>query len=115
MREEGPEVKITHKHCLRCGRMLHCAASRARGYGWGCWARIRGARKLAALVQFTRRQVDQAVELIEDAAVIPTAIATVFRTVSSDGQRIYLMTVNACTCPASGLCFHRAGVLMVTA
>lgn len=108
-------MKPTHEHCLRCGRKLRCATSRARGYGWGCWARMRVARKLAALVQFTRRQVDQAVELIEDAAVVPTAMVTVFRTVSSDGQRIYITTVNACTCPASGLCFHRAGVLMVTA
>jgi Family of unknown function (DUF6011) len=108
-------MKSTHEHCLRCGRKLHCAASQARGYGWGCWARIRVARKLVALVQFTRRQVDQAIELIEDAAVIPTAIATVFRTVSSDGQRIYLTTTNGCTCPASGLCFHRAGVVLVTA
>ena len=108
-------MKPTHEHCLRCGRKLHCAASRARGYGWGCWARIRVVRKLAELVSYTRQQVDRAVELIEDAAVIPTAMATVFRTVSSDGLRVYLTTRNGCTCPASKECFHRAAVLMVTA
>lgn len=104
-----------HEHCIKCGRTLYCQASRARGYGWGCWARIRKARKLAALVNFTIRQIEQAVELIEDAAIIPTALATVFRTVSSDGERVYLTTANACTCPASKACFHQAGVMMAAA
>lgn len=53
-----------HDHCLApgCGRRLYCVTSRARGYGWGCWARIRRARKLAELVNFSLRQLDQAVE-----------------------------------------------------
>jgi hypothetical protein len=103
-----------HEHCLApgCGRRLICAASRARGYGWGCWRRIRAVRTLAALAGFTARQIEQARELIEDAAIIPTAPATVFRTVSSDGLRIYLTTRNACTCPASKACFHSAGVIL---
>jgi hypothetical protein len=73
------------------------------------------ARKLAELLNFSLRQLDQAVELIEDAAISPTALAAVFRTVSSDGLHVYLTTRNACACPASGPCFHRAGVTMVTA
>ena len=111
-------MKPTHEHCLRCGRELRCAASRSRGYGWGCWARIRLARRLAALAEFTARQIEQAGELIEDAAVIPTALTAVFRTVSSDGQQVYLTTRRGCTCPA-GLagraCYHRAAVLLVSA
>ena len=110
-------MQITHEHCLRpgCGRRLYSTASRTRGYGSGCWRRIRATRVLAALAEFTARQIEAGRELIEDAAIIPTAVAAVVRTVSSDGLRVYLTTRNACTCPASGPCFHRAGVLMVTA
>jgi hypothetical protein len=110
-------MKPTHEHCLRpgCGRRLYSTVSRARGYGWGCWAKIRKARRLGALAEFSARQIEQARELIEDAAIIPTAMAAVARTVSSDGLRVYLTTRNGCTCPASKACFHRAAVLMVTA
>jgi hypothetical protein len=71
------------------------------------------ARRLAGLAEFTARQIDQARELIEDGGVIPTAMAAVVRTVSSDGLRVYLTTLNACTCPAAKACFHRAALLMV--
>jgi hypothetical protein len=113
----GQAVSAEHEHCMAagCGRRLHCAASRARGYGWGCWRKIRAARKLAALTAFTAAQIESARELIEDAAIIPTALATVFRTVSSDGKRVYLTSRTGCTCPASKACFHNAGVIMVTA
>ena len=108
-----------HDKCIKCGRRLHCAVSRRRGYGWGCWARFRRAVRLAeritALRDFTARQLADAAELIEDTAVIPTAMATVFRTVSHDGLRVYLTTANGCTCPASGACFHRAGVILAAA
>jgi len=104
-----------HQHCIKCGRRLRCATSKARGYGWGCWRIVRAARKLAALAAFTAKQVEDAAELIEDAAIIPTALATVFRTVSSDGTKVYLTTRNGCTCPARRECFHRAGVIMATA
>lgn len=59
--------------------------------------------------------MERARELIEDAAIIPTAMVAVVRIVSSDGLRVYLTTRSACTCPASKACFHRAAVLMVTA
>ncbi|WP_300610613.1 DUF6011 domain-containing protein [Trebonia sp.] len=110
-----------HERCLRpgCGRQLISEASRARGYGWGCWRRIRAAAKAEAvaakLAGFTARQLDDARELVEDAAVIPTALATVFRTISHDGLRVYLTTARGFTCRASGPCFHRAGVILVTA
>jgi hypothetical protein len=104
-----------HEHCIKCGRRLYCTASKRRGYGWGCWRIVRAARRLAELAVFTAKQVEDAAELIEDAAIIPTALATVFRTVSSDGTKVYLTTRNGCTCPARKECFHRAGVIMVTA
>lgn len=103
-------------HCIRCGRRLRCATSRARGYGWGCWRLIgKTARRLAQLARYTATQMAKAWELIEDAAIIPTAHPAVFRTVSSDGQRVYLTTTSGCTCPATAGCFHRAGVTVVTA
>jgi hypothetical protein len=109
-----------HERCLApgCSRRLHCAASRARGYGWGCWRRIRAAAKAEALAArlaaFTARQVGQAVELIEDAAIIPAAILGYFHTVSSDGTEIYLTAADIRSCLASRECYHRAAVLMVT-
>lgn len=104
-----------HEKCIKCGRRLHCAVSKRRGYGWGCWVRIRKARKLTALVSFTGRQIEQARELIEDVAIIPAAIAGVFHTVSSDGTEIYETTAETCSCPASHLCYHQAAAVMVTA
>jgi len=110
-----------HEHCLApgCGRRLYCQASRSRGYGWGCWRRIRAAAKAEALAvrlaAFTARQVEQARELIEDAAIIPAAILGVFYAVSTDGTEIYRTTASDCGCPASKECYHQAAVLMVTA
>lgn len=112
------QTEITeHEHCLApgCGRRLYCKASRARGYGWGCWRRIRAARKLAALVNFTMRQIEQAIEAIEDCAVIPAAVIGWFHVVSSDGSEIYEATAETCPCPASKECWHRAAIIMAAA
>lgn len=103
-----------HEKCLRCGRKLHSRASRVAGFGKGCRAIIRAARQLAALVNFTRQQIADAVELIEDAAIIPAAIAGYFFTVSSDGTEIYQTAADICSCLASKECYHRAAVIMVT-
>ena len=104
-----------HAHCHRCGRRLYSAASIAAGYGKGCWAIIRAARKLAALINFTRQQVEDAIEIIEDAAIVPSAVAGLFYTVSSDGTEIYDTTADGCNCPAAKACKHNAAVIMVTA
>lgn len=98
-----------------CGRRLICKASRARGYGWGCWRRIRAAAKLAALAAFTARQIDAALEAIEDCAVIPAAVIGWFHVVSSDGSEIYEATAQTCPCRASAECWHRAAVIMTSA
>jgi len=106
-----------HEHCLRpsCGRRLYSAASRARGYGWGCWRRIRAAATLAALAEFTAAQLEQARELIEDAAIVPAAILGVFHVVSSDGAEIYTTSLETCDCPASRACYHQAAAALVLA
>ena len=104
-----------HEHCIKCGGRLHCAASKARGYGWGCWRIVRAARKLEALAAFTRQQIEDAAEIIEDAAVIPTAVLGLFWTVSSDGTEVYETTAGTCSCPATKACKHNAAVIMMVA
>jgi hypothetical protein len=100
--------KLTeHEHCLApgCGRRLICKASRARGYGWGCWRRIRAAARVKALAAklaaFTARQIESAIEAIEDCAVIPAAAIGWFHIVSTDGSEVYEATAANCPCAAS--------------
>lgn len=94
-----------HEHCLApgCARPLYSKASRARGFGWGCWRRIRAAARIEALAAklaaFTARQVESAREAIEDAAVIPAAVIGWFSVVSSDGTAIYEATAESCPVP----------------
>ena len=110
-----------HKHCLApgCGRRLFCKASRARGYGWGCWRRIRAAATAQALAgklaAFTARQIEQVREAIEDCAVIPAAVIGWFHVVSSDGSEIYEATASTCPFAASKECWHRAAIIMAAA
>jgi hypothetical protein len=107
----------TH-HCLRCGRLLKSAESKARGYGKGCSAKIRAAAKTADLDAWTPRQLEDARELIEDGGVVPTARPTVFRTVSSDGTGVYLTSARFCGCRAgrkAKACYHGAAVTIVLA
>jgi hypothetical protein len=84
----------------------------------GCWRRIRSraaAERLApALAIFTARQVGQAHELIEDAALIPVD-GGLFLAVSTDGTEVYEVTAEACSCPASRECYHQAAVIMLGA
>lgn len=104
-------------HCLKCGRGLTSARSIARGYGGGCWAKVRRAAKAADLHDFKPRQLDQAEELIEDGAIVPLR-ANVFRTVSTDGTETYLTHPQTCSCPA-GLkgraCYHTAAARILIA
>lgn len=106
-----------HEKCISCGHRLFCAVSKARGYGWGCWSRIRKATRKAmeALTAFTGRQIEQARELIEDAAIIPAAIPGYFYTVSTDGTEIYQTAADICSCLASKECYHRAAVAILAA
>jgi hypothetical protein len=110
-----------HEHCLApgCGRRLYCKTSRARGYGWGCWRRIRAAARVEALAAklaaFTARQIEAAREAIEDAAVIPAAVIGWFHVVSTDGSEVYEGTAETCPCPAPAECWHRAARILAAA
>lgn len=103
-------------NCGRCTRPLSSAKSIARGYGAGCWAKVRAAR--AAATGYKTHQVATATEAIEDGAVIP-ARRNVFLVVSSDGTEVYkTATTGQCNC-AAGLkgrhqCWHTLAVQMLT-
>lgn len=107
----------TTAHCLKCGRRLTSARSIARGYGGGCWAKVRRAPKVADLSAYKPAQLSQARELIEDGAIVPLR-GRVFQAVSSDGAETYLTHPQTCNCPA-GLkgrrCYHVAAARILTA
>jgi hypothetical protein len=111
----GQTESYVHEKCISCGRRLFCAVSKHRGYGWGCWARIRKAvrKAMEALTAFTVRQVEQARELIEDAAIVAGEIAGLFHCGSTDGTEIYDTTTDTCSCVASKECYHRAAVAIL--
>lgn len=109
-----------HEHCLAagCARKLTSPVSRSRGYGHGCWRKLRLARSVARDVlsaAYTADQLDKADELIEDAALVPAAIAGYFFAVSSDGTEFYLTSAEICSCLASKACCHRAAATMTLA
>jgi hypothetical protein len=110
----GQAGTAEHDHCLRpgCGRKLTSAISRKRGYGHGCWRKIRAAAKAEALAVFTARQVEQARELIEDCALIPSGFDGLCLAVSSDGSEVYHVAAEGCDCPASKDCYHQCAMLM---
>jgi hypothetical protein len=115
----NPEI-TEHEHCLApgCGRPLTSPVSRSRGYGHGCWRKLRTARTVARVVVaevYTAEQLDKADELIEDGALVPTGIEGMFLAVSSDGSEYYQTTTYECSCPASRPCCHNAAATMALA
>jgi hypothetical protein len=109
--------------CLRpgCGRKLTSAKSVARGYGDGCWRKMRQAERAADLSAWTPAQVAEAEQAIEDGAVVPSTREGVFHVVSVDGAEVHRTALHGCNCTA-GLktyhprpCWHRCAVAIVTA
>jgi len=106
-------MEVTHAHpvtCTKCGRALRSAASVARRIGPWCLAKVRAAARVKAVAGFTAEQWAKALELIEDGGIIRTGHAGVYRAVSGDGQRTYLVHAATDNCPA-GLrsrktCYH---------
>lgn len=108
------------RKCLACGRMLRSAEAIARGYGSGCWSKIRKAQRNADLTPWTDGQVTEARQALADGAVVPSTREGVFLVVSSDGSEVYRATRHACNC-ANGLktsqprgCWHRCAVTIVS-
>lgn len=102
-------------NCLRCGRTLTSAKSIALGYGPTCSAKIRHAH--ADLTDYKPEQIDAAVELITDGAIIPLR-SVVFLTISSDGTETYRSAPTGCNCPgglAGRRCYHTAAARLLLA
>ncbi|NUS22690.1 MAG: hypothetical protein HOV92_00475 [Streptomyces sp.] len=107
----------THQHtnCLRCGRTLTSAKSRALGYGAKCAAKVRNAAVDAS--DYKAHQIASARELIEDGAIIPLR-SVVFVTVSTDGTETYKTAPTTCSCPAGlkgSRCYHQLAARMLLA
>jgi hypothetical protein len=108
-------------HCLRCHRPLKSAESIARGYGAGCWAKVRNAERTADLSAWTESQIEDARQAIEDGAVVPSSGPGVFHVVSVDGTEVHRTHRNGCNCTAglkthqSRPCWHRCAVAIVLA
>lgn len=102
--------------CRRCHRILTDPRRVALGIGRTCALR---ERQENAVTGYKPNQIDNARQLIEDAAIIPLR-GTVFQTVSTDGTETYLTTAETCTCPA-GLkgkacpCYHSAAAAILAA
>jgi len=103
--------------CLECGRMLRSVKSVKRGRGAACQTKVNKAAKTVDLSDFKPAQVQSALDLIEDAAIVKVR-PNVFRSVSTDGTAEYLTHPAACNCPAglkSRNCYHRAAAIILLA
>jgi Family of unknown function (DUF6011) len=108
-------TQVTAK-CQRCGRILTDPKRVATGLGRTCQAKIAEAAK--ALEQ-PAGQVEKAVELIEDGALVHWT-RDLFVAVSNDGVTVYEVDAAAgsCTCPAGvngRHCYHRIAAEIVQA
>lgn len=107
----------THQHsnCLRCGRALRSAKSRAAGYGAKCATHIR--RAAVDLADYQAHQIASARELIEDGGIVPLR-SVVFLVVSTDGTEIHRTAPTGCNCKA-GLkgtrCYHQLAARLLLA
>lgn len=100
----------TRTTCKRCGRTLTSAASIAAGRGKTC------QRKAVVEADYSARQLDDALELIELGGVVPLRGRRVFLTVGSHGETYRTAATGQCDCPA-GLkgrrCYHGLAVALV--
>lgn len=110
--------------CRRCWRKLTSPRSRKLGFGEECWRRmrasaaaIRAEHERNLIRSFTERQVESALELITDGAIVHIG-EDVFEVVSTDGTEHYRCTIFECTCPAGERdvnCYHQAAALVFQA
>ena len=116
-----PAAATETRNCLGCGRTLRSAAAVARGYGSGCWAKIRKAQSAADLSAWTPSQVEDARQAIEDGAVVPSTREGVFHVVSLDGTEVHRTHRDGCNCTNDlkthqpRPCWHRCSVAIVLA
>jgi hypothetical protein len=120
MRNKGADMETGT--CQSCGRRLTSAASIARGRGPKCSAKVRRAARLVVdlidAAGYKPHQLVSAVELIEDAAIVPLPVAGAYVAVSTDGHEFYECTAHTCGCPAAEhdrKCYHRLSATILDA
>jgi hypothetical protein len=121
MRNEMPQATCETARCLRpgCGRKLTSPESVARGMGRHCARLVREAARTADLSAWTPAQVEEALQAIEDGAVVPSGREGVLLVVSVDGSEVHRVHRDGCNC-VNGLksrpsrpCWHRCLAVMV--
>ena len=105
-----------------CGRTLTDPRSIARGMGPVCARKARRAAEVIDLSAFrdSKAAKSKAVELVEQAGIIPASRPGLFLAVSSDGANTYLVDTleGSCTCKGfahQGRCFHGVAAAILTA
>lgn len=114
------ETQTTVK--CHCGRKLTDPRSIARGMGPVCARKARKAAEVIDLSAFrdAKSARTKAVELVEQAAIVPASRTGLFLAVSSDGTNTYLIdaTEGSCTCTGharTGRCYHLVAAAILTA
>lgn len=99
--------------CRRCGRVLKGLRARKAGVGRVC----KKLEKMQAVIDtFPKWQVEKAKEVIDLGAFQQDG--ELFKILSSDGNKIYMTTDDACTCEAGQhgkVCYHSVAVMLLTA
>lgn len=67
------------------------------------------------LATFSAAQIDKALALVGDNAIVGTGFARTWVAVSSDGVKRYLTIPDTCQCRASGPCYHSCAAAMLAA
>jgi hypothetical protein len=100
--------------CRRCRATLRSTKSVACGIGPVCERNERRERAAAA-AGYKPHQVESAVELIEDGAIVAMPTPGLFVAVSTDGSEFYECTAESCGCKAAEngrQCYHRLAALI---
>lgn len=114
------ETQTTVK--CHCGRKLTDPRSIARGMGPVCARKARRAAEVIDLSAFrdAKSARTKAVELVEQAAIVPASRSGLYLAPSSDGSNTYLIDTleGSCTCKGfahQGRCYHLVAAAMLTA
>lgn len=114
------ETQTTVK--CHCGRKLTDPRSIARGMGPVCARKARQAAEVIDLSAFrdAKAAKSKAVELVEQAAIVPGPTRGLYLAPSSDGTNFYLIDTieGSCTCKGhmySGHCFHAVAAALIEA
>ncbi|OLT30473.1 hypothetical protein BJF83_24790 [Nocardiopsis sp. CNR-923] len=103
--------------CNRCGRPLHSADSRARGYGRGCLAKELAAAR-TRLARHSRTVASGAEEVLEIPGAISRLRGDIFVVVGRTGH-LYRATPEQCSCRAgqrgAHVCYHRVAAAIIAA